>query len=74
MFLISFRSLFSNGNLYIGGWRQGNKHGFGEYCWKNGGKEIGLRIDDKKEGLFKYYDKEGKHQDRVYENGKLVKQ
>ena len=74
MFLIYFRSFFSNGNFYIGGWRQDNKHGLGEYHWKSGGKEIGHRVDDKKEGLFKYYDILGKKQDRVYKNGKLVKQ
>ena len=41
---------------------------------EDGSREIAYYVDNKKEGEAKYYDKNGKEQDRFYKNNKLVKQ
>ena len=58
---ISFRGFYSNGDYYIGGLKQNNKHGKGEKEWESGDREIAYRVDGKREGKTKYYYKDGKH-------------
>ena len=71
---ISFRQFYTNGECYIGGFRQGNFHGKGEYEWKSGDREIAYSVDGKREGKAKYYYKDGREEDRLYKDDKRVKE
>ena len=69
-----FRIIWSNGESYTGGFKQGWWNGKGEEEWKDGSREIAYHVDVKgKEGAAKYYDKNGNEEDRFYNNDKLVK-
>ena len=68
-----FRLIWDDGESYTGGYKQGNRNGKGEEEWKDGSREIAYRVDWKKEGAAKYYDKNGNEQDRFYKNDELVK-
>ena len=41
----------------------------GELEYLDGSREIAYRVNDKKEGAAKYYDKNGNEQDRFYKDG-----
>ena len=70
-----FRRIWSyDGSSYTGGYKQGRRNGKGEEEWKDGSREIAYRVDGKREGAAKYYDKNGNEEDRFYKNGKLVEQ
>ena len=71
---ISFRHFYSDGDYYIGGLRQKERHGKGEYEWKNGNREIAFYVDDKEEGQAKFYYKDKTEEDRLYKDGKRVKE
>ena len=71
---ISFRTFYPDGDYYIGGFRQGEKHGKGEYEWKNGDREIAYWVDGKEEGKAKVYYKDGTEEDRLYKDGERVKE
>ena len=40
----------------------------GEYKWADGSREIAYYVDGEKEGVAKYYDQNGKEEDRFYIN------
>ena len=69
---ISFRDFISNGNYYIGGFRQNKIHGKGEYEWEDGDREIAYFVDGKREGKTKYYYKDGREENRLYKDGERV--
>ena len=69
---ISFRHFISNGDYYIGGFRQDKKHGKGEYEWERGDRQIAYWVDDKREGKAKVYYKDGTEEDRLYKDGERV--
>ena len=69
-----FRVINDDGESYTGGYKQGNSDGKGEEEWADGTRQIACYVDGKAEGAAKYYDKDGKEEDRFYKNGKLVKQ
>ena len=69
-----FRDIDSSGWSYSGGVKQGNANGKGEEEWADGSREIAYYVDDNKEGAAKYYDENGKEEDRFYKNDELVEQ
>ena len=69
---ISFREFYPNGDYYIGGYRQGNYHGKGEYEWKNGDRQIAYWVAGKREGKVKHYCKDGREEDRLFKDDKRV--
>ena len=71
---ISFRDFYSNGNYYIGGFRQNKFHGKGEIEWENGNRQIAYWVDNKREGKVKHYYKDGTEEDRLFKDGKRVKE
>ena len=42
--------------------------------FKDGGREIAYFVDGMAEGAAKFYDENGKEEDRFYKDGELVKQ
>ena len=67
-----FRGIGSSGWSYTGGYKQGNGNGKGEEEWADGSRQIAYYVDDKKEGAAKFYDENGKEEDRFYKNDRLV--
>jgi len=47
--------LFDNDKRYIGEWKKGIMHGYGEYTWEDGKKYKGIYKNDKKEGFGIFY-------------------
>ena len=41
---------YSNGDVYTGDWKFGQRHGQGIYKWANGGEYRGAYVDDRKHG------------------------
>ncbi|MFN4299146.1 MAG: hypothetical protein ACK4EX_05350 [Thermaurantimonas sp.] len=50
---------YSTGGYFIGYWKEGIRHGRGEYVWKNGDRYIGEFLNDKRHGEGEY----------IYSNG-----
>ena len=69
-----FRYIESDGWSYTGGYKQGWENGKGEFEFADGSREIAYYVKDKREGAAKYYDKNGKEENRFYKDGYLVKQ
>ena len=69
-----FRSILYNGWSYTGGLKQGRRNGKVEEEWEDGSREIAYCVDGNKKGAAKYYDKNGKEEDRFYKNHKLLEQ
>ena len=74
LYYILFRNFYHDGDYYIGGYRQGQKHGKGENEWADGDREIAYYVNDKREGKAKYYCKDGTEKDRMYKNDKVVEE
>ena len=62
-----------NGDIYEGGFEMQKYHGKGEWEYKDGSKEIGHWVENKKQGEFKCYDKSGTlTHTNIYEGGKEI--
>ena len=61
-----------NGKFFNGGYYQSMYNGKREHQWADGSREIAYWVAQRREGAAKYYDKNGKEEDRFYENDKLV--
>ena len=72
--ILSFRFIEYDGWSYTGGYKQDKYNGKGEYEFADRSREIAYYIDDKKEGAARYYDKNGKKEDRFYKDDELVEQ
>ena len=71
---LPFRCFYENGNYHIGGFRQHNFHGKGEFELEDGDREVAFFVDNKREGKAKYYSKDGTEQDRLYKDDEIVKE
>ena len=69
-----FRYIDENGNIYQGGWEDGEMVGAGEMEYEDGTREIGNWLKyNGKHGEFRSYDKYGKVSTKMYNEDKLVK-
>ena len=68
----SFRLFSSDGDYYIGGFRQNKLHGKGEYEWESGDREIAYWVDSKREGKAKHYYKDGTEVNILFKDDKIV--
>ena len=76
LFLLSlFRDIYDNGDIYEGGFNMGDRHGKGEHeFYEYGERYVGQWINDKKEGEFKIYDKEGNITIMHFKDGEIVEE
>ena len=70
-----FRTIFTNGDIYEGGWSLDRYYSKGEWeYYKDGSKEIGQRYDGYKQGKFECYDKSGTlTHTKIYKDDKEIK-
>ena len=61
---------YANGEKYVGGWKDGKKHGQGTYTYPNGKNYVGEFKDDKKHGQGTYTWADGKVWDGQWKDGK----
>ena len=61
---------YSNGDIYIGGFKNGLKDGKGKYIWKSGDQYDGEWIDDMKDGMGRFYYVDGRSRLGEWENGR----
>ncbi len=63
---------FSNGDQYIGGWKDGRRTGHGTYLWPDGEKYVGEFRSGTKSGQGNYYFTDGEIWTGLFENGKWI--
>ena len=70
------RTIYSDGDIYEGGYNMDNKHGKGkmEYYSEDGRIEKGSWVKNKEQGEFEVIYKDGTTQKIMYKDGKRVKE
>jgi len=61
---------YSDGDKYVGEWKDGQKNGQGTYTWSNGNKYLGEFKDGKKHGQGTFTWSNGKKYEGEWKNGK----
>ena len=56
---------------YIGGWKDGKYHGYGEILYSNGSRYLGLWKDNRKHGKGSFIYPDGHYDEGVWNNGEL---
>ena len=64
--------IYSDGDVYEGGWETGKWHGRGEYEDCFGAREVGNWVNNCKQGEFKCYDEDGYLTYKVYRDNEEV--
>ena len=59
---------FSNGDEYLGYWKNGKFEGYGIMKYSNGGKYKGYWLDGQRKGRGVYTDKKGKSKVGIWDN------
>lgn len=62
--------IWSNGNIYRGGWKDNLRHGEGAYEWFEGDRYVGEFKDGEIEGEGTYYWKSGERYEGTFKNNK----
>ena len=67
------RWIYSDGDIYEGGWDMGSYYGKGVYEYEDGSKLIGQWVEQKRQGEFELYDKNGilTHR-KIYQDDKEI--
>ena len=58
--------------MYQGDYKDGLRHGYGEYFWNPGGKYFGEWRNDRRHGRGVFYDHNGKRSDSTYKDDKRM--
>ena len=64
---------WSDGEKYVGGYKNDKKHGQGTYTWADGSKYVGEYKDDKKHGQGTMTLPDGQKIVGVWKDGELIK-
>jgi hypothetical protein len=63
----------TQGDVYVGGFREGKRHGFGNNTWPNGAKFVGLYKNGKRDGPGRYFNTNGTlEQSGIWRSGVLI--
>ncbi len=65
--------IFSNGNVYEGGWLNGKRHGKGIYIHHRGEIFVGVWDHGRRHGRIKHIGFDGTEEERLYQHGKRIR-